>query len=99
MTDLGPGDMVEATHDMWALVGSPVTKVATAGRRSIVLRVITRVTKSPCGHCGEDRGIALTVLAVPAGPDRGWCPCGWRKIDGGEDDAKVAALSRVRVST
>lgn len=81
--DLGPGDVVEATTDKYA-VGA-MRCLARRGFRGRVERIVTRLSDEICAVCGTSPKVALVVAGLDVGPDRGWCTCGWKKIGGSKD--------------
>lgn len=78
MTDIGIGDVVEATSDM---PDSGVSK----GDRDIVRALW--VGEGICRGCGEFSGKGLVLAGhEPAGGAVSWHTCGWRKVGGSQAD-------------
>lgn len=86
MDDLGPGDVVEATHNVYRTEGVHAALVAVPGDRAVVVGIINRNSHQVCGFCQTSPPIALLLDEPYPGIGRGWCPCGWRKIGGSRED-------------
>jgi len=73
MTDLGPGDVVEALDSepgYWS-----------AGDRHVV--VALKKAYKPCVTCGDSTPVGLTLSGLG---DWCWCVQHWRKIGGSRED-------------
>ena len=82
MTDIGPGDCVEAVRD--SELGGVV--YARRGDRDVVAEVVNEL-HPPCLFCERTDTVGL-ILTHHGQDDRDWefCVCGWRKVGPGRDE-------------
>lgn len=85
MSDIGRGDVVEATMDMsvTAAFGGPY--VVAKGTRAIVLG-IAPYRVSMCPTCGKRNGPGIQLVEYPLRAGIAWCVCEWRKVGGSRED-------------
>jgi hypothetical protein len=83
MTDIGPGDCVEAVRD--SMDGEVVH--ARRKDRDIVVEVVISPDHMPCPYCGSEETAGL-ILKDHGGDDPEWvfCICGWKKVGGSRSD-------------
>lgn len=83
MSDIGPGDVVEAVFP--AYVGSFLTGRAEGyrikvGDRAIVSALTTVGRFSQCDNCGDKSQRGLLLKEYPLREAVAWCFCEWRRV-------------------
>ena len=90
MTDIGPGDVVEAVCDLF--------NVAPKGTRSIVSDVLN--VEAVCTRCNSAFGQGLLIKGVPVPPSYiWWCTCEWKKIGGSRTQTVARFAEDLNVPT